>query len=238
MNQRITTLLGVGLLALTTGCAGSYSLIRPASINSYTPGVQSGPIEMSYQFDALRQNGRNKKYVKKEAKYGYHVVAVRIKNNWDREINFTRDLNLLYGERSTAPVPAAIATQDIRQGVPIYLLYILLNINVGGTTDPRTGVTSGGTFLPTGPFIAGGNMLVASGANSNLRKEFTAHDLTNRVIRPGETVYGILPMRESFVAPMRLELRPSGPPPPPPAAPASALPPAPTEAPAPTMPPR
>lgn len=145
--------------------------------------------------------------MKKENKFGYRVVAVRVTNNWDREVNFTRDLNLLYGERPIAIVPSAIAAHDLRQGVAIYLLYLLLNVQVGGTTDPRTGATTGGTFLPTGPFIAGGNMLVASGANTNLRKELAAYDLTNRVLKPGETVYGLLSLRETAVAPLRLEPR-------------------------------
>ena len=53
-------------------------------------------------------------------------------------------------------------------------------------------------------------MLGAGSANSNLRKEFTAYDLTNRTIKPGETVYGIMSMREVSVAPMRAELRAAG----------------------------
>jgi len=235
MNQRFTTLLAAGTLAFTTGCAGSYSLIRPNTISTYTQSPSSGPVEMGYQFDALRYNGRNKKYVKKEAKFGYHVVAVRVTNNWDRDINFSRDLNLLYGDRSIAPVPATIAARDLRQGVPIYLLYLLANIVVGGTTDARTGVTTGGTFLPTGPLIAGGNMLVASGANENLRKELAAYDLTNRTLKPGETAYGILSLRETLVAPMRLEFRNATPPP---TAPAAALPLAPAATPAPAVAPR
>ena len=225
------TLLGAAALAFTTGCAGSYSLIRPNNIKTYTPSGSSGPVEMAYQFDALRQNGRNKKYVKKEAKLGYHVVAVRVTNNWDRDVNFSRDLNLIYGDRPIAPVSAAVSARDLRQGVPIYLLYLLANVTVGSTVDARTKETTGGTFLPTGPLIAGGNMLVAGGANSNLRKEFAAYDLTDRTLKPGETAYGILSLRESSVAPMRVEFRgPASPASPPPAAPAAALPPAPPAA--------
>jgi hypothetical protein len=95
--------------------------------------------------------------------------------------------------------------------VAIYLLYLLLNFQIGGTStyNPNTGqtTTTGGTFLPTGPFIAGGNMLGASAANKNLRMEFAKYDLTNKVIRPGETVYGIVALREMNVAPLKLTLR-------------------------------
>ncbi len=198
---------GLSLLALTTGCAGSYAPIRPDRIATYQASAANAPVEFGYQYDVLRLHG-NKKYVKKEAKRGYHVAAVRVTNRTERDLNFSRDLNLLYGDRPIMPVGGTAAAQDLKQGVAIYLLYVLLNVNVGGTVNNSTGATSGGTFLPTGPFIAGGNMLGASQANKNMRKEFEEFDLTNRIIKPGETVYGILSLRENSVAPMRLELRP------------------------------
>ncbi|TPG72105.1 hypothetical protein EAH73_02355 [Hymenobacter nivis] len=195
------------MLALATGCAGSYTSIRPDRIATYQASAANAPVEFGYQYDVLRLHG-NKKYVKKEAKRGYHVTAVRVTNNSGRELNFSRDLNLLYGDRPVMPVGGTAAAQDMKQGVAVYLLYLLLNFNVGGTVDARTGATSGGTFIPTGPFIAGGNMLGASQANKNMRQEFEEFDLTNRIIKPGETVYGIMSLRETSVAPMRLELRP------------------------------
>ena len=226
MNPRFTPIFAASLLALTTGCAGSYTAIQPNRIATYISTPSASPVELAYQFDALRLRGGNRKYTKKEAKNGYHVAAVRVTNKSDREINFSRDVDLLYGDRPATPTPAVVAAHDLRQGVAIYLLYLLLNPTVGATTDPRTGALTGGTVLPLGPFIAGGNMLGAGSANTNLRKEFAAYDLTNRTIKPGETVYGIVSMRELSVAPMRAELRSS-------AAPAAALPPAATPATAP-----
>ncbi len=64
-------------------------------------------------------------------------------------------------------------------------------------------------------------MLGASLANKNFRNELEQYDLTNRNIRPGETVYGLVSLREPNVAPLRLELRTVAA-----AAPAPALPPA------------
>lgn len=220
MNALYTPFCAAALLALTTGCAGSYVPIRPERMATYISSPTSGPVEMAYQFDALRLGGKNKKYVKKETKLGYHVAAVRVTNKWDREVNFSRDLTLLYGDRPITPIPGTAAARDLKQGVAIYLLYLLVNPTIGATTDVRTGQTTGGTVLPLGPFIAGGNMLGASGANTNLRKEFEAYDLTNRTLKPGETVYGILSLRETAVAPLRLEMRAATPPP----APAAAMP--------------
>lgn len=218
MIARFTHRISAGLLALTaltTSCAGSYAPIRPQHIATFTSSPTVGPVDMGYQYDVLHLGGGNKKYVKKELKRGYHVAAVRVTNNWDREVNFSRDLVLQSGERAAIPVMSSVAAHDLNQGAAIYLLYALLNVQVGGTRDVQTGTTSGGTFIPTGPFIALGNILGASIANGNMHKEFEAFDLSNRTIKPGETVYGLITMRE--VAPLRLVLRTDAPP----AAPAS-----------------
>lgn len=210
MKQCFTHLLALAVLLSSVGCAGSYTPIRPDRLASYQASAAT-PVQLAYQFDVLRQTGRNKKYVKKESKKGYRVVAVRVTNNTAREINFSRDLTLYFGDRPVTPVPSTVAAQDMKQGVAIYLLYLLLNVQVGGTTTTNQfgqTTTQGGTFLPTGPFIAGGNMLGAGLANANFRNDLTSHDLTDRNIKPGESVYGIISLRETGLAPLRVELRP------------------------------
>jgi len=213
MKQKLTRSLAAlltGCTLLGSGCAGSYSPIRPDRIATYQSSATGAPLQFGYQFDALRTHGRNKKYVKKEQKKGYHVIAIQVKNNTGTEINFSRDAVLYYGDRPIVPVSPDIAAQEMKQGVAIYLLYVLLNVRVGATTTTTNGYvtsTSPGTFIPTGPFIAGGNMLGASMANGNFRRELQQFDLTNRNIAPGETVYGLISVREYNVAPLRLELR-------------------------------
>lgn len=204
-----------GLLLATTllgsGCAASYTAIMPERIVNTPAASAAAPLSYAYQFDALRARGRNKRYSKREAKKGYRIVALRVTNNTPSDVNFSRDAVLYFGDRPVQPVSPELAAQDIKQGIAIYLLYILLNFNVGGTTtyNSYTGqsTTTGGTFLPTGPFIAGGNMLGASIANKNFREDLTHNDLSNRTIHPGETAYGTVCLRETNVAPLRLELR-------------------------------
>ncbi|UPL50001.1 hypothetical protein [Hymenobacter sublimis] len=219
--------------ALLTSCAGSYHAIRPERISSYQTGSAAGaPVDFSYRYSALLNGGPNKKYVKKERKQGYQVVAVQIKNNTGGDLNFSRDLELTFGDRPIMPVPSMQAANDLKQGVAIYLLYVLLNFNVGSyTTMNGQIVEDNRKFIPTGPFIAGGNMLGASAANKNMRNEFTKYDLANKVIHPGETVYGIVALRETGVAPLKLTLRNSAAVAP---APAQAPTPAPAASPAPS----
>jgi hypothetical protein len=211
MKQQVTRLLAAFLASCTllgSGCAGSYTPIRPDRIATYQSSQVGAPLQFGYQFDALRTNGRNKKYVKKEQKKGYHVVAVQIKNNTGTEINFSRDAVLYYGDRPVVPVAGGIAAHDMKQGVAIYLLYVLLNPTLTKTSSTNGYINNqeSSTYY-IGPFIAGGNMLGASMANGNFRRELEQYDLTNRNIRPGETVYGLVSLREFNVAPLRLELR-------------------------------
>jgi hypothetical protein len=196
-------LLVAGTL-LGSSCAGSYTAIRPDRIATYQASTATAPLQFSYQYDALAQRGHNKKYVKKERKKGYHVVAVQVKNNTSSDVNFSRDAVLYYGDRPVMPIAGGLAAHDMKQGVAIYLLYVLLNPTF--TTQSNGYVTSSNTYY-VGPFIAGGNMLGAGLANKNFRTELENFDLTNRIIHPGETVYGLVCLRETNVAPLRLELR-------------------------------
>lgn len=209
MRQKFTRFVAAASLLAATGCAGSYHAIRPERITSYqTATTPNAPVEFAYQYSALLTTGPNKKYVKKERKQGYQVVAVKVKNNTATDLLLGRDLELSFGNRVITPVPAMQATQDLKQGVAIYLLYLLLNFQVGTVTSINGQIVEDNrVFIPTGPFIAGGNMLGASGANKNMRNEFLRYDLSNKVIHPGETVFGILSLRETNVAPLQLSLR-------------------------------
>ncbi|QDA59161.1 hypothetical protein [Hymenobacter jejuensis] len=208
MLKNFTYFLTGSTLLMATGCAGSYAPIRPNRIASYQSVTsQNAPISFGYQYSALATGGHNKKYVKRERKRGYQVVAVRVTNNTASELNFSRDTELYFGDRPVQPVPSLQASLDLKQGVWIYLLYLMANVNVGGTYNANTGQTTGATFLPTGFAIAGGNILGASAANKNLQREFTSFDLTNRFIKPGETVYGIVSLREAGLSPLHLVLR-------------------------------
>jgi len=233
MQKVITRTLAAGLVASTllgSGCAASYTPMHPERIATYQSSPTGTPLQFGYQYDALRQRGRNKKYAKKEQKKGYHVVAVRVTNTTAADVNFSRDAVLYSGDRPVQPVAAQLAAQDLKQGVWIYLLYVLLNPTFTKTTTTNGYTTaSDGTTLYIGPFIAGGNILGASLANANMRRDLENNDLINRTIRPGETVYGLISLREPTVAPLRLELRTvasTTPTAPPASAPAPALPPA------------
>jgi hypothetical protein len=211
VKKSFTRSLAAALVSCTlfgSGCAGSFTPIRPDRLATFQSSPAAVPLQFGYQYDALGMRGQNKKYVKKEHKKGYHVVAVQVKNNTANDVNFSRDAILYFGDRPISPVAPELAAHDMKQGVAIYLLYVLLNPTFTTTQSTNGQVTnSDGTTFYVGPLIAGGNMLGAALANKNFGRELAQFDLTNRVIHPGETVYGLVCLRETNVAPLRLELR-------------------------------
>jgi hypothetical protein len=134
------------------------------------------------------------------------VVAVKNENTSSAPISVGQDCRFMMGDRFLTPMEPETAAKLIKQPVPIYLLYLLLNFQVGGTQNPYTNQVEGATFIPTGPFIADGNMIMAGTANSNMRKELIGNNIMAKVIDPGKTAYGILCLRETTSGPLKVVL--------------------------------
>jgi hypothetical protein len=91
--------------------------------------------------------------------------------------------------------------KTIKQSPASYLWYLLLTpvqFSAGTTT------TSNGPFTETkpanvfpigliiGPGLAGSNMIAASSANKNFKNELMKFDLNGKIIKKGETIYGLI----------------------------------------------
>jgi hypothetical protein len=78
------------------------------------------------------------------------------------------------------------------------LLLSPLQFYSGTTTTsngPYTETKAANSFpigLILGPGIAGGNMIAASSANKNFKKELIEFDINGKIIKKGETVYGLI----------------------------------------------
>jgi hypothetical protein len=106
MRLPVTLIAGSALALALSGCAGGYRAIQPAQIRTYqNHGTDGSAVEFGYQYSALQLKGGNHKYIKKERKRGYQTIAVRIKNNTAAELNFSRDLELYFGERPPCRPP-------------------------------------------------------------------------------------------------------------------------------------
>lgn len=205
MKQLLLPFLVITMLWLSS-CASGFKSINPEKI-PYSYTSKESEIRYSYAYDVLSMKG-NKKYAKKERKHGLRVVAVKIENTTGQTLRLNDNLKLMIGNNQTVPVDPTIAAKELKQGVPIYLLYLLLNFSIGGTPTTTNGVTTttGGTFIPSGPVIAGGNILVAASANKNFKTELIRYNLINKDIAPGQTAYGLVTLHTLSADPIRFEI--------------------------------
>ncbi|MBI2269577.1 MAG: hypothetical protein HYU69_04380 [Bacteroidetes bacterium] len=89
-----------------------------------------------------------------------------------------------------------VVKELIQQFVPGYLPYVLL-VFVKMYTINNDGVVK--TYpigLILGPVIAVGNMGMAASANYSLYSELNEYNIINKNIQKGETIYGIIGVRE------------------------------------------
>jgi len=186
------------------GCAASYRPINPPLLN-YTAHDSKDGIGLSYKYDVLIERG-NKRYAKKEDKKGIRLIAVKVTNNTDTTINVGRDV-VFYSEQNQMFLMEPMAIKNsIKQITPSYLPYLLLTfVNFYVTNGSTTQTYPIGLIL--GPGITIGNMAVAGTANTKMLNELMQYYILNRDIKKGETVYGIIGVRDMGYNPISVRLR-------------------------------
>lgn len=204
-SKSLCTTISINILTVIItsffSCASRYHSVRPESIRYNEPQVENS-LEFGYRYSILGQNG-NKKYAKREGKKGIDLVAIKFTNNTAKSITFRNDIQILAGGNGVFPIDREIVRKELKQGLPIYLLYCLLVIN---TFDCTNGNCDTSTY-PVGIGIAGFNMIVAGTANKNFADELERYDLMDRVIAPGETAYGLIGLQAMGYAPLTLRLK-------------------------------
>ena len=192
---------------LLTSCASSYKKIKPKSL-SYSSQNSSNNVTLEYKYDLL-----NKKYKKKESKNNVKLIAIKITNNSDVDYTFGNNLNLSYENGNGVLVlDNEQIFQYIRQKPATYLWYLLLapvqlysgsSTNSYGQSAPTNSFPIG---LIAGPGLAGGNMIGAAEANRNLKKDLAEYGIIGKIIKKGETVYGLVGIKSEGYESLKLNL--------------------------------
>jgi hypothetical protein len=112
------------LLLILSGCASSYKPLRPNATYYPTTNTESG-LEFSYKLGVLRENG-NKKYAKREDRKAIRLASVKIVNTSDRSYTVGSNLKFYSGNSELILIDPATLHRELKQGVPIYLLYLLM----------------------------------------------------------------------------------------------------------------
>ena len=176
-------------------CASGYKKIQPKTIN-FASRSENNSIVLEYKYDLLE-----KKYKKKELNNGLKVIAVKVTNNTSNDLVFGKDIRLTYENGNELNLlETNVVYNTIKQSPASYLWYLLLTPMQFQTTTTnsfgqQTSSSSTPIGLVIGPGLAGGNMIAASSANKNFQNDLTENDILGKVIKTGETVYGIVGIR-------------------------------------------
>lgn len=191
---KVSSLLVFALLL--NSCASGYHKINPKSLY-YSSKSEVGNIALEYRYDLLE-----KKYKKKETNNEIKLVAIKITNNSEKDIVFGKDVKLIYDSTNDAYIMNTDKVyRTIKQNPASYLWYLLLSPLqlYSGTKTTNNGYyteTKPASVFPIGlilgPGLAGGNMIAASSANENFKKELTEYDLNGKTIKKRETAYGLV----------------------------------------------
>ena len=176
-------------------CASGYKKIQPKTIN-FASRSENNSIVLEYKYDLLE-----KKYKKKELNNGLKLIAVKVTNNTSNDLVFGKDIRLTYENGNELNLlETNVVYKAIKQSPASYLWYLLLTPMQFQTTTTnsfgqQTSSSSTPIGLVIGPGLAGGNMIAASSANKNFQNDLTENDILGKVIKTGETVYGIVGIR-------------------------------------------
>lgn len=199
MKKSIATVLSLIIIIVFSGCSTSYRPINPPTLNYNSHDLQDG-VELSYKYDVLREKG-NKKYANKEIKKGVKLIAIKVTNHTGSVMNMGRDAAFFSGQNQIFPMEPIAVKKSIRQITPAYLPYLLLSfsfLSVGGDAYP--------IGIALGPGLTIGNMLMAGSANKKMLNELYEYNILSRDIQDGETVYGIIGVRDMGYIPLTIKM--------------------------------
>jgi hypothetical protein len=191
--RKIIYLSILSLSLLLTNCASFYHAVHPDKI-SYPPTVNiTDKLDLTYRYDVLKDAG-NKKFVNSERKRNLKIVAVKLTNNSDTTINISKDVSFYCGGSKIALLSPIETKSKIQQSWPAYGLYLIGCISLA----PLDILIFGG--------IGAGNMIVAADANKKLLTELTKYDITNKELKKGESVIGLIGFEALHADPLTVKL--------------------------------
>ena len=194
----------LSLLLLTIYIMGCASAYRPMVTRhaSYLAASETGNILMEYRYEVLKES-ENKKYARKANDKGIQLVAVAITNDSQNEIVFGEDVKLYANNEPITPLRPEAVKRQVRQVSGWYMFWGLFWIFISSCENGNCNVIP----LPIGLVIGLGNMAKAQKANRYFVEDMEHNSPMNKTIAPGETVYGLLPLKVKEGETLELRLK-------------------------------
>lgn len=202
MKTKNTIFIGVlGLFMMS--CASYYKPIRPDTLNYSNKQISNEKLEVSYMYDVYSISD-NRKYSRKEKNNNYRTIAVRIRNLTDTTRIITTDnFRIFANERELTVANKTAYFSTVYQMPEVYLLHGLWGPwRVDSWSDSNGKSGSKTTYIPIGITIGVINVIVASAANSNHKKNLNNNEIFGRTIKPNGTITGIIILNYSQYDPL------------------------------------
>jgi hypothetical protein len=170
-------------------CATKFKTIDPKKTN-FSNEIFLDGVSLQYRYNILRERG-NRRYANREEKKGVHIVAVKILNNSNKEIQIGHSANLHINNSKVGLLDPSFVWKSLKQPTLIYSLYFFL-VPVRRPPSVPSGNAIYQTLYIAGPGLALSNMFVAIKGNKQFLKELKQYNLAGKVIRPGEEESGLV----------------------------------------------
>lgn len=174
---------------LLSGCAATYKTFNTQQFPYKELKMENEQLAYTAR-QGVMFNTENFKYAKREQKKGYTLVAFKIVNRTTEPIN-VKDFNYSCGgSTKIAPISMDEYIKANKQRAGLYWLYAgLVSPNPFGGKDGLHKV------IPVGVAPAVVNFAIATKANKLMKKNIALYDMSNKIIQPNDTIYGILPFK-------------------------------------------
>lgn len=154
-----------------------------------------------YKYDVLEESG-NRKYARREQRRGLQVIGPKITNNSDETITLVENVKIYADNQLAIPIEPQYIQNQLKQPVPIYLLYILLWLTFGSCENNDCNTTA----IPIGLPISIGNMAVDGTANAKFLDELKSNNFLSKQIKPGEKAYGLVGFKSTGYSPLSFKV--------------------------------
>jgi len=202
------TIPSILIALLLFSCASQYHVLNPPGI-LFDSLETSDPIQFRFKYDILTYRS-NTKLAKKEDKKGIKILGIEITNNSGTDLIFDEDIKVKSGTKTVRLMDVGNIHDELKQNVPIYLIYLVLTPLRGNINNSDGGPSASEQTLTVpygyalGPLLAGINMGVAAKSNNKFFEDLEMHNLKNRIIKNGETVQGIIGIKATTNIPLKI----------------------------------
>lgn len=195
--MKSTALFAIFTTFLLNSCASFYKTESPQNL-SFPSKKELNQVVFEYKYDYL-----SSKYASKQYKKGVKVIALKITNNTDNDLVFNENLKLTYDNGNFVEVlNIEQVYSSLKQKSATYLLYLLLTplrfetyeTNAYGAQETTSSTPIG---YVVGPGVAAGNIIVSSNANQKFKDDLKQNILNGKLIKKGETVYGLIGIKST-----------------------------------------